>query len=667
MDIKRIARLTTIAGSAALLFMIQPIIAKALLPRFGGSAGVWVTCMMFFQVVLLLGYLYSFWITRYPSPRVRTAVHLCLVAVSLLVLPLRPPVEWASGNPTLSVLLALASSVGLPFFLLSTTNSLVQSWYAGARGAHLPYRLFALSNTACLLALLAYPVAVEPALAVSAQLRWWSAGYLVLALLIAIGAIDNRAWTFADEPGPRPSRDTRPAAPSNRPFLWIALAACASALWLSVANYLSQEVAAIPFLWVLPLALYLLSFILCFESEGWYAPALFRWLLPAAWIGIGLRIGLAGGVGDLRLDIAVMLAALLVLCLFCHGELARTKPAARQGLAFFYLMAATGGALGGIFVGLIAPAVFSTYLELPVGVVASVFLALVLIYGVTSWARLVRMGVLPIAALVAVSSFHGGTDNVAISRNFYGTLEIGDTGEGDLAVRTLYNGRTVHGVQFLAPARRDIPTGYYGTQSGIGLLLDASGIRNRRVAIVGLGAGTLAAYGRKGDLFRFYEINPAVVQAASAHFYFLADSAAATEVVTGDGRLRLEQEAPHSFDLIVLDAFSDDAIPVHLLTREAFRVYFARLRGGAPLAIHLTNRYLNLNPVVESLAGSLQKRVLRIHSAADPERQTIEADWAVVSDWNETARKLWPYADPAPSKHGSLWTDQYSNLFQVWK
>jgi len=666
MDINRLGSSVTITGSAALLFVIQPMVAKTILPRFGGSAGVWVTCMMFFQVVLLLGYLYSYWITRYPRPLVRTAVHLLLLAASLAVLPLRPRVEWTAGNPSLSILLALAASAGLPFFLLSTTSPLVQSWYAGPRGAKLPYWLFALSNTACLLALLAYPLGIEPALATPVQLRCWSIGYLVLVLLLTMGAIQNRAWAFED-PGARQSGDADSGASANRPFLWIVLTACASALWLAVANYLSQEVAPIPFLWVLPLTLYLLSFVICFGWDKWYGPKLFRWLLPAAWIAIGSRIGLAGTAGDLRVDIAMMLMALFVLCLFCHGELARTKPAPRQGLAFFYLMVATGGALGAVFVGLVAPAVFTSYLELPIAIVATVFLALVLIYGVTSRGRLIRLGILAIAALVVASIYNGGSASVAVRRNFYGTLQVRDSGEGDLAVRTLYNGRTEHGVQFLSPARRRIPTAYYGVQSGIGRLLAVSGMPNRRVAIIGLGAGTLAAYGRKGDLFRFYEINPAVIQAAAADFSFLADSAAATDVVDGDGRLRLEQEAPHSFDLIVLDAFSDDAIPVHLLTREAFQVYFARLRGGGPLAIHLTNRYLDLNPVVDSLAAAFQKGVVRIHSPADPEQRTLTADWAIVSDWNATTEKLRSYADPTPQKRGPLWTDDYSNLFQIWR
>jgi SAM-dependent methyltransferase len=310
--------------------------------------------------------------------------------------------------------------------------------------------------------------------------------------------------------------------------------------------------------------------------------------------------------------------------------------------------------------------VFSSYLELPIGVVATVLLALVLIYGVTSRNRLIRLGVLATAAFVAAPFLERTGSTVLAVRNFYGTLQVRDRGEGDAAVRTLYNGRTVHGAQFLAPARRRIATTYYGERSGAGLLLRAADAPARSIAVIGLGAGTLAAYGRTGDRFTFYEINPAVMEAASRQFSFLADSGAAISVINGDGRTRLELEPPASFDAIVLDAFSDDAIPVHLLTREAFRMYFARLRPAGTLAIHVTNRYLDVYPVVESLGDALQKRVLRIHSAADPERQTQVADWAIASSDGATVEKLAPYAAPRPAGKGPLWTDDYSNLFQIW-
>jgi hypothetical protein len=638
----------TVACSSTLLFVVQPVMAKAMLPRFGGSAGVWVTSMLFFQVVLLLGYLYSYWLTRFPSARARTFIHLALLASSLVAMPLRPAAPVSIAHPTTAILLILARSVGLPFFVLSTAGPLVQSWYAGSTKGRFPFRLFALSNLACLVALLAYPVAVEPALVLQRQMAWWSAGYGILVVLLVVGTIANRAWHDVDQPLP---------APNTSPWLWIGLSACASTLWLAIANYLSQEVAAIPFLWILPLGLYLLSFVLCFEWEGWYQPRISRWALPVAWIAIAYRIGAAGASRDPRLDIPILLTALFIVCIFCHGELARRKPAAGETPAFFYLTVAAGGAFGGIFVALLAPALFATYLELPIGVVASVFLALALLYGLRSGPRLARLGIVAAAAFIIAARFHGGAAHVSRERNFYGTLQISDSGEGERTIRTLYNGRTIHGAQFLASRLRRLPTTYYGQDSGIGVALQSSRVPNRRIAVIGLGAGTLAAYARTTDTIRFYEVNPAVIRAARTWFHFLEDARGTIEIVEGDGRLCLSQEAARSFDTIILDAFSDDAVPVHLLTREAFEVYFTRLRPGGNLLIHLTNRYLDLTSVVEAQAAAIGKTVAQVHSAGYSELQTLPADWAAVFD-GAAQPQLRPVRP---------WTDEFSNLLQAWK
>jgi len=641
----------SIACSSALLFVVEPIVAKALLPRFGGSAGVWVACMLFFQVTLLLGYLYAFCITRYLAAGRRTAVHYVLLVLSTLVLPLRPQMGAAGGHPTLEILLLLGASVGLPFFVLSSTGPLVQWWWAGQPAARFPYRLFALSNAASVAALVAYPVLIEPRLPLGTQMFWWSQSYRVVMVLLALVTVMNRrssGGAAAEAPGE--------TGAGSRPLLWIALAACACTLWLATSNYLSRNVAAIPFLWVLPMGLYLLSFILCFEWEGCYRPRWFRWLLPVAWLAVGSRIGIAGASANPRLDLPVLLAGLFVCCMFCHGELARTKPAPRQGLAFFYLMVAAGGALGGLFVAVVAPSAFSTFLELPIGIVASVFLALMLLWGIPPGRRLARLAVVAAAAFAFAATYSGGVTDLVRERNFYGPLRVADSGKGDRAVRRLFSGRTVHGIEFLAPERRREATAYYGERSGAGLVLGMGRAANRRVAVVGLGAGTLAAYGRQGDRFRFYEIDPAVIRAAREQFHFLADSAAATDVVEGDGRLMLEREPAASFDAIVLDAFTDDAIPVHLLTREAFQMYFSRLRDGCPLVIHLTNRYLDLVPVVEAVSEALDKGVVQMHSAGDGYSQTLAADWAVVSD-----------LQPRREAPGGVrpWTDEYSNLFQA--
>lgn len=643
----------TIGCSSVLLFSLQPIVAKALLPRFGGSAGVWVTCMLFFQVMLLLGYLYSYLVTAHLSRGTQSAIHASLLILSVAVMALRPRMGWAppaTGNPAWQILDALLISIGLPYFLLATTSPLLQSWFAASTPFALPYWLFALSNLASLLALLAYPVVIEPLLTQSAQMRWWWAGYGLLVSLAVVAAI-------AHATGSGTQRRAESAPVAARSLLWIGLAACGSTLWMAVANHLSQEVAPVPFLWVLPLSIYLLTFILCFESDRWYRPALFRWLLPAAWIGAAYRIAGQGPAG-LTWEIATFSLALFIWCMFCHGEIARTRPAAGEGVTFFYLTIAVGGALGALFVGLAAPNLLGTYLELPIGIAASALFALYLLYGMTSPWRLGRLGVVALAAFIVATRFEGGFGEVVHVRNFYGALRVNDADAGGSPIRTLYNGRTLHGVEFLAADKLKFPTAYYGPDSGVGRVMLSRDRSARRVGLVGLGAGTLSAYGRPGDVFRFYEINPAVIDVASRYFRFLGTSEARTDIVQGDGRLALEREHPNSFDILVLDAFADDSIPVHLLTREAFATYFHLLRPDGVLAIHLTNRFLDLTPVVEAAATDIGKRVVEVHSAADPQRQILAADWAVVSGAGEPGSRR---------KHTRLWTDDYSNLFGVLK
>ncbi len=648
-----------ISVSSGLLFAIQPIIAKALLPRFGGSAGLWVTCMLFFQAVLLLGYLYAYLLTRYLGRRMQASVHAGVLLLSLLALPWRGPGEAAvtgGAGPVVSILTQLAVSVGLPYFLLSTSGPLLQSWFAASPGAQFPYRLFAWSNAASLLALLAYPVAVERFLPLGAQLRWWSGAYILLAVMVFLLAADGRRQPAAVRPAARPFE--------GHPLLWIALAACASTLWLGVVNHLNSEVAAIPLLWVLPLGVYLLSFILCFEFEGAYQPSRYRWWLPVAWIAVGYRLARPGPEGGLAWEIPLFLVALFLSCMFCHGELARSKPEPKQGLPFFYLMVALGGALGGVFVALVAPAVFNRPLELPIAVTACILLALGLLYGY-SRRRLLRLAVFAVLAFVAATSYHAGRSEVVRSRNFYGSLLVSDSGTGDGAVRSLYNGTTLHGREYLSRSRSLEAISFYGAESGVGRLLAAMRGPGRRVGIIGLGAGALAAYGRPGDTFRFFEINPAVAEVASRDFRFLRESAATIQVVIADGRLALTREPAASFDAIILDAFSDDTIPVHLLTREAFELYAQCLRPGGSLAIHVTNRYLDMVPVVRAGAGVIHKEMLLIRNGADPRHEILPADWVIITDNPELLRVLRPSATVPDTLATQLWTDDYSGIFSL--
>ncbi|HVV45403.1 MAG TPA: fused MFS/spermidine synthase [Bryobacteraceae bacterium] len=632
----------TIACSSFLLFVLQPVAAKTLLPRYGGSAGVWLASMLFFQLLLLAGYAYSYVISISLSRRAQSAAHAFLVIGSLATMTMQFRV-WQASSPSLSILGTLLLSIGLPYFLLSATSPLLQSWLGGSSPAPFPWWLFALSNASSLAALLAYPVVIEPSLPQSSQLRLWWIGYGIFAVLLIAAAAAHMRSAKAEE---RRAPEYDPGSPLIR----IALAACASALWMSVAKHLSQEVAPVPFLWVLPLSVYLLSFILCFEGRGRYQPKVFKILLPVAWIAAAYRLSNAG-TGALVTEIAIFTAALFVWCMFCHGEIARTKP--ESGAPLFYLTIAAGGALGALLVGLIAPAVLTTYLELPIAIVASVVLALYLLYGVRAKARLIRLAVVAVAAFIVATRFQAGTGTIFRERNFYGALQVTDAD----AVRTLYNGKTRHGIEFLAADKLTLPTAYYGPHSGAGQILAARPAPGR-IGLVGLGAGTLASYGRPGDTFRFYEINPAVIDVASHDFHFLEKSQAKIELIEGDGRLALEREPSASFDYLVLDAFSGDSIPVHLLTREAFQTYFRILRPEGEIAIHITNRFLDLAPVVRAVAASLGRQVIEVRSEADPAQQVLAADWMLVS-----ARNM----GETPSRRTKPWTDDYSNLFEVLK
>jgi len=660
-----------IALSAALLFVIEPAAAKALLPEFGGSAGVWIACVLFFQVTLLLGYLYAYALTRTVPARAQATVHIALLAACVCLLPWRPPTAQAGGNPSLAIVSILAASIGLPFFALCTTSPLLQSWYAQGSsaqasstqsGARFPYRLFALSNAASLVALLAYPVGIEPLLTLSHQFLAWSTGFVIFAATAAVCALGARGTA-----APADEEDTTKVQqrPPHRPLLWIALAACAATLWPAVSNHLSQEVAAIPLLWVEPLAIYLLSFILCFEGRGWYKPRIYRVLLPLACLTFAWR--LQGAAGGIAWELPLIGAALFICCMFCHGELARLKPEPKQGLAFFYLTIAVGGALGAAFVSLFAPNVFRTYLELPIGVAACFVLSMPLLYGRGSPRQLLRLALVAAIAFAAASRFAAGREDLVRTRNFYGTLQIADSGSGDDKIRSLYNGKVLHGIQYQTPVRSRIAAAYYPPESGVGQAMRWLPHQQPwRVGVVGLGTGTLAVYGRTGDSFRFYDINPAVIDVAWRYFHFLSESAAKVETVQADGRLGLQREAARSLNMIALDAFSGDSIPIHLLTREAFQMYFDRLAPGGVVVIHVTNRYLDIASVVAALAADLHKPLVIVHNPSDALRHIQAADWAILADRREDLADLEPFNNASvTSRKAPVWTDDYSDLFEI--
>ncbi|MDB5905607.1 MAG: integral rane protein-like protein, partial [Betaproteobacteria bacterium] len=512
----------TIFTSAFLLFLVQPVMAKQILPWFGGSAAVWTTCLVFFQFLLLFGYAYSDWTTRHMKPRHQAILHIALLAVSLVSLPILADPSWKPGGeeePAWRILGLLGATIGLPYFLLSTTGPLVQAWFARTFPAGTVYRLFALSNFASLLALLCYPFVLEPWVTTVQQSTGWSIGYGVFAVLCAAAAVYSlRAGA------PSPAAATAPAAdggakPTAGDFaLWLVFSAMGSFMLLAVTNHITHDVASVPFLWILPLTIYLITFILSFEGRGWYRRGLF---LGPLLVGVGaMAWALNGdmGLSNIKHAIALFCAGLFVACMFFHGELANMKPAPRY-LTSFYLMVSLGGALGGFFVGFVAPHFFNTYYEFGAGLVVTVLLA---VYVVRRMPLFVPLLVVCAGGFTAYHVYHYvdslSRNTLVMKRNFYGTLRVRDTGSGDDAVRRLMHGVIMHGEQYLSGKRRTEPTSYYGPSSGVGLAIRTLGTRPLRVAVIGLGTGTLATYGRPGDVYRFYEINPAVVDIARTQF-----------------------------------------------------------------------------------------------------------------------------------------------------
>lgn len=701
--------------SGFLLFQVQPIIARALLPRFGGSAAVWNVCLMFFQCGLLVGYFHAFWTRRLLGHRARATVHAVLLGLSTALLPIsaRPATAAGPGAPALSLLLLLARTVGLPYVLLSATGPLFQDWFA-ARFRRDPYRLFALSNLASLAGLIAYPFAVEPHLGVAAQTRIWSWGYGVFCLVGALIALEVRSHPPSPPPplstGEPPSSsdpggtaDPGPGdqgAPLRRGALarWLLLPACATTLLSSVTNHLTEDVAAMPLLWVLPLSLYLATFILAFGDRRLYPR---RLILGAAVVLLpGLaRLRYRDGAPSLALEVGLWSAGLLVACLVLHGELSRLRPRA-DSLTLYYLVISTGGALGGLFVALVAPLLFPIELELEIGLVGcAALIAWTWVGDATAAAddpagdgaepagaaaprpahvlddparrlALSACWTLGIAVTLVLGVGERSDEPRLAMRNFYGPLRVVDIGEGPQAIRKLIHGHINHGAQRTAAGRSMEPTTYYCPESGIGLVFShLPPERPRNIGVIGLGAGSLAVYGRAGDHLRFFEINPLVERIARSQFSYLGSSPAAVDVALGDARLTLAADADSRFDVLALDAFSGDAIPVHLLTREAIALYLRHLTRDGVLAVHISNKHLDLTPVLADAAARFRLQARVVESDDDDDRYCFVARWVLLTrdpalpaalDREEaTTPKLRPGFRP--------WTDDYSNLVSVMR
>jgi hypothetical protein len=704
----------TLFASAFLLFGVQPLVGKFALPWFGGTPAVWTACMLFFQAALLAGYAYAHAVATRLAPRSQVKLHLGLVVVTVAVLaaravwvgsPVAPGPEWRPTGVegfTSRLLAMLAVSIGLPFFVLSTTAPLLQSWFARARPGASPYRLYALSNAGSLLALLSYPFLVEPSVPRSVQGWGWAAGFVLFAVGCAVCARD--VWKREQGPGSpepavapaqaEPPQESHPPGPW-RTAAWLGLSACASVLLLATTNQLSQDVAAGPFLWVLPLAIYLLTFIIAFEREALYSRALFSLLLIASVAGV-TRVVLAGPHTPLGFQILAYGAALLSGCMVCHGELYRLRPEPRH-LSAFYLWVSVGGVVGGILVTLVAPRLFVTFAEYPLALAACCLIALAAMVprpaGEQRSARLrrsLRMFLLAFVIVglgVAVADLRREVRLTA--RNFFGVVQVLEQGERDKPEEhrfTLKHGAIAHGVQYTELPRRLMPMTYFTPDSGLGLavaeqrrLREAVGLEpGLNLGVLGLGVGSTAALAKEEDSVRFYEINPKIIslaQGEGGYFSYLADSAAQLEIIEGDARISLERELergePQGFDVLAVDTFSSDAIPVHLLTEEAVAVYLRHLARHGVLALHISNAHLDLVPIALAHAQHF-----RLHATLvvyrPPTTEASRSVWVLLSPDAEFA--LGPTFQHAASsvRHLRLvgppsftWTDERASVLPL--
>lgn len=664
--------------AAFLLFLVEPIVAKQLLPVLGGSASVWITCLVFFQTALLVGYLYAHWLAQRPHRGIHLA--LLVVATASSVLWAARPLARAGGSqhPIFTVFAALSLAIGFPFLALAATSPLIQVWWSRAQSTGVPYRLYALSNLASLLALACYPSLIEPHLTLTAQRIAWCCGFAVFALVSAwlafrIQAPVESAASPTSEPNPVPITTTQK-------LLWLLLPMGAAMQLCAVTSYITANVAAIPLLWVLPLGVYLLTLILAFQ---------FRMILPWGIIARFMVVMLAGlaysmtqinKTWPLWLTLLFFLVELFFACIFCHTAACALKPKRPSEATLFYLYFAAGGALGSFLVGIALPMVTSFNLDLPITFLVTALLALAFNWR-GGWSQRLLWSVASAAmvALVVMVYIAYKRDTTVTVRNFYASLRVtqdqfsypGDT------VRTLLNGSIQHGTEiFGTDELRHTPTTYYATDSGVGLALrNCCGTKPRNIGVIGLGAGTIAAYGRPGDRIRFYEINPAVEPIARNVFTYIRESGASPiDVVPGDARTTLAAEAPQNFDVLIVDAFSGDAIPLHLLTTQALALYRRHLAPGGIIAFHISNQHVNLGPPIGLLAESAGMQARLFSSVVDPDDPKsgqpgeFSATWVLVTNNQEFLNQpeVAALGFPIKRKPGlRLWTDDYSALLPV--
>ena len=687
----------TIFISAMLLFSVQPMIAKSILPAYGGTAAVWTTCMMFFQIVLVLGYGYSHLLRRKLSPKAAFVLHaivLTVAGIGLLIMPATPEAIQGS-NLTVSIVVTLAMSIGLPYFALSTTSSLVQAWHhtleatrSNPTSTISTYRLYALSNFGSLLALAAYPFLIEPLIPLKSQTLWWSWAFIGFAAICLWAG--SSTFSISHWAEPQDAEDIAIAQNDRVPLayipIWFLLAFCPSVLLLATTNLMCQEIASVPFLWILPLSLYLLTFMICFDRPGFYQRRFFG---PLLFLSVIASVCVVQA--HIYVSIVLQVAGLASVCFFmamvCHGELERLKPVPSH-LTLFFLVVAVGGACGGVFVTLLAPVLFDSFLEfqlallLGIGLmIASVWLAPARRNPTTgpnpSLSKHAYCGTaMLVAAMVLASLMYQLSpefrpDEIFRDRNEYGLVRVSEAN----GYRKFISGNVDHGGQPVAEIDSFKPAGYYGASSGIGIAarrmreINGTDRQSSNVAVVGMGIGAMLAWCEPEDQFTFYELNPLVEVIALEHFSYLRQFQNQATVNIGDGRVllerQLEESGPGNFDIIAMDAFSSDAIPQHLLTIECFQMYLKHLAPDGILVAHITNRFVDLAPVVYSAAEELELNTyFRTDSVAGGEHKTT---WILLSRNAEFDQADWMRALKCDKEKVTpvRWTDDFASLGSV--
>ena len=719
----------TIFVSSALLFSVQPMIAKMLLPLLGGTPAVWNTCMLFFQAVLLCGYAYALLVSRWPLKR-QLIVQFAVLALAFISLPIGLSASWVNSvppteDPSLWLLLCLAASVGLPFFIISSNSPLLQKWFSrtATDSAKDPYFLYAASNAGSLLALLAYPVLLEPYFTLRVQSRIWTVLYAVLVILIAIHCFTLFRNTDQKTVEPKAVLPDEKLTVRRR-LRWLLLAFAPSSLMLGVTNYITTDIASVPLLWIIPLALYLLTMVFAFSRKNFFSARLGNLIVPAATIVL-LMLYLADSSGrGSRMLVLLHLAYFFFAALMCHSQLADDRPGP-QHLAQFYVWLSLGGVLGGIFNAIVAPLVFRAVVEYPLAILLSCLLlpglklgasgikekrldfalpaligaftaglgwfahnvaplklsgsvfvvALPLFVAYPLRKRPLRFSLSLGAVILAAALVTGvGRTTLHAERNFFGVLRVLSDHHRNL--HSFLHGSTVHGRQNTTPERRCEPTSYYHREGPFGRILTQfqNSTSAANIAIIGLGTGATVTYARPSERWTFYEINPAVVTVAKSpqYFTFLSHCAAASvEMVLGDARLKLHSAPDQSYNLLVLDAFSSDAIPVHLMTQEALDLYLSKLAPGGMLLFHISNRNLELTGVVADLAKSRGLSGLSMLDLTPPQPNGKDpSHWVVLTRNSADYGSLANDRDAKPlvsTGTENVWTDDFSNILSVFK